>query len=122
MQLRYETDEAGFDAVVRRLRAKGMNEDELVRLERDARRAGVSAPFLDETAARERVRALWQQAFDLLMQLDALERAVEAAARDLPRDQDAQALIHLKTERDHLRRLVNSDWAHADAAAPVLPH
>ncbi|MCH1927263.1 hypothetical protein L6232_20875, partial [Shewanella sp. C31] len=108
VQLRYEAGEAEFDAVVRRLRAKGMSEDAIARLEKDARRAGVSAPFLDETAARERVRDLWQQAFDLLMQLDSLEKAVEAAARDLPRDQDAQALIHLKAERDHLRKLVNS--------------
>jgi DNA primase len=122
VQLRYETGEAEFDAVVRRLRAKGMSEDAIARLEKDARRAGVSAPFLDETAARERVRDLWQQAFDLLMQLDSLEKAVEAAARDLPRDQDAQALIHLKAERDHLRKLVNSDWAHADGDRPVLPH
>ncbi|MFN3584531.1 DNA primase [Phenylobacterium sp.] len=122
VQLRYEAGEAEFDAVVRRLRARGMSEDAIARLEKDARRAGVSAPFLDETAARERVRDLWQQAFDLLMQLDSLEKAVEAAARDLPRDQDAQALIHLKAERDHLRKLVNSDWAHADGDRPVLPH
>jgi len=122
VQLRYETGEAEFDAVVRRLRAKGMSEDAIVRLEKDARRAGVSAPFLDETAARDRVRDLWQQAFDLLMQLDSLEKAVEAAARDLPRDQDAQPLMHLKAERDHLRKLVNSDWAHADGDRPVLPH
>jgi DNA primase len=57
------------------------------------------------------------------MQLESLERAVEAAARDLPRDQDSTTLIALKSERDTLRRLINSDWAHPEAAAePVLPH
>jgi len=121
VQLRYEASAVEFDAVVRRLRARGLPEDLFSSLERDARRAGVSAPFLDPTAARERVRALWREAFDLLMRLEALERAVEAAARDLARDHDASALISLKGERDQLRRLVNSDWAGGDAA-PVLPH
>ena len=57
------------------------------------------------------------------MQLEALERAVEAAARDLDRDRDSSTLISLKTERDHLRRLLNSDWSNPeDANHPVLPH
>jgi len=44
--------------------------------------AGVSA-LPGRHVARERVQALWRQAFELLMQLESLERAVEAAARDL---------------------------------------
>ena len=88
---------------------------------RDAGRAGVSAPFLAATG--ERARDLWRQAFDLLMQLESLERAVEAAARDLDRDRDSSTLNSLKTERDHLRKLLNSDWSHPeDARSPVLPH
>lgn len=121
VQLRYEADEAGFDAVVRRLRAKGMDDALIGKLERDASLAGVAAPFLDEHAARDRVRQLWQRAFELLMQLESLERAVETAARDLDRDRDASALISLKAERDHLRRLVNSDWA-SEEETLVLPH
>jgi DNA primase len=89
-------------------------------LERDARRAGASAPFLEATG--ERARDLWRQAFDLLMRLESLERAVEAAARDLDRDHDSSTLMSLKTERDHLRKLVNSDWAAGEDTHPVLPH
>ncbi len=122
VQLRYETQEGEFETVVRHLRARGLSEAMFVNLERDSRRAGVSAPFLDPAAAHDRVRTLWRAAFDLLMRLEALERAVEGAARDLARDQDASALLSLKAERDQLRKLVNSDWANDEAPAPVLPH
>jgi len=121
--LRYEAESLDYDAALRRLKARGLDEALIARLTRDAGRAGVAAPFLDPHAALDHTRALWRQAFDLLMQLESLERAVEAAARDLPRDQDSTTLIALKSERDSLRRLINSDWAHPEAAAePVLPH
>jgi DNA primase len=92
----------------------------LATLEQDARRAGVSAPFLQATG--ERSRDLWRQAFDLQMQLEALERAVETAARDLDRDHDSSTLVSLKTERDLLRKRLNGDWAHPEEVTPVLPH
>ncbi|HEV2531029.1 DNA primase [Phenylobacterium sp.] len=121
--LRYEAESLDYDAALRRLKARGLDEALIARLSKDAGRAGVSAPFLDPHAARDHARALWRQAFDLLMNLESLERAVEAAARDLPRDQDSSTLIALKSERDQLRRLINSDWAHPEEAAqPVLPH
>ncbi|HYG26884.1 MAG TPA: DNA primase [Caulobacteraceae bacterium] len=122
VQLRYETDAAEFEVVLRRLKARGLDEALIARLEKDASRAGVAAPFLDPTAAREQVRALWRHAFELLMQLESLERAVAAAAEDLLRDRDSSTLINLKAERDHLRKLVNSDWLHEEDARPVLPH
>jgi DNA primase len=117
VRLRYESDGLEFDG---ELLARGFNPATLALLEQDARRAGVSAPFLQ--AQGERARELWRQAFDLLMQLESLERAVEAAARDLDRDRDSATLTNLKTERDLLRRLLNSDWSHPDADGPVLPH
>ncbi|MBS0334847.1 MAG: DNA primase [Proteobacteria bacterium] len=121
VRLRYETEAAEFEVAQRHLQARGFSPQMLSDLERDAARAGVAAPFLKETG--ERARDLWRQAFDLLMRLESLERAVEAATRDLDRDRDASTLVNLKTERDHLRRLLNSDWSHPeDAAAPVLPH
>ena len=120
VSLRYEAENLEMDASLRRLQAKGFGPADFARLEQDARRAGVSAPFLEATG--ERARELWRQAFDLLMRLESLERAVEAAAKDLPRDQDATTLITLKAERDQLRRLLNSDWANGDEATPVLPH
>ena len=120
VRLRYETENLEMDAALRRLEAQGIGADVMAALNRDARRAGVSAPFLEATG--ERARDLWRQAYDLLMQLEGLERAVEAAARDLPRDQDSQSLMSLKAERDQLRRLLNSDWANDEPEGPVLPH
>jgi len=122
VQLRYEAEGLDFDASLRRLKARGLDETLIARLSADARRAGVSAPFLDPAAAQGRARALWRQAFDLLMQLESLERAVEAASRDLERDHDSSTLMALKAERDTLRRLINSDWAAETPAEPVLPH
>ena len=122
VQLRYEAESLDHDACLRRLKARGLDEALIARLNQDARRAGVSAPFLDPAAAQGRARDLWRQAFDLLMQLGSLERAVEAAARDLPRDQDSSTLIALKAERDTLRRLINSDWSAETPEEPVLPH
>ena len=121
VRLRYETEAAEFDVALRHLQARGFSPQMLTDLERDAGRAGVSAPFLAATG--ERARDLWRQAFDLLMQLESLERAVEAATRDLDRDRDSSTLVTLKTERDHLRKLLNSDWSHPEEeATPVLPH
>jgi DNA primase len=117
VRLRYESDGLEFDGA---LLARGFNPETLALLEQDARRAGVSAPFLQ--AQGERARELWRQAFDLLMQLESLERAVEAAARDLDRDKDSSTLFSLKAERDHLSKLLSSDWSHPDADGPVLPH
>ncbi|MGA0605308.1 DNA primase [Phenylobacterium sp. VNQ135] len=123
VSLRYEAEGAEFDAVVRRLHSRGVPDEVLAKLEKDARRAGVAAPFLDAGAARDRVRALWREAFDLLMKLEALERAVESAVGDMARDPSAHhALVNLKAERDHLRRLINSDWANQTGDKPVLPH
>jgi hypothetical protein len=56
------------------------------------------------------------------MELEALERAVEAATRDLDRDRDSSTLITLKADRDQKRRLINSDWSSEEPEKPVLPH
>jgi len=122
VQLRYEAEGLDAEAALRRLKARGLDEALIERLDADARRAGVAAPFLDPAAARERAHALWRQAFDLLMRLESLERAVDAAAQDLARDQDSTTLLALKAERDTLRRLINSDWAAETPPEPVLPH
>ncbi|WP_395673987.1 DNA primase [Phenylobacterium sp.] len=118
VQLRYEADNLEAEVAIRRLESKGLD---LGALEREAKRAGVTAPFLD--AVGDQARRLWREAFDLLIQLESLERAVDEAVRDLPRDKDSSTLMSLKAERDQLRRLINSDWANeAEHARPVLPH
>lgn len=120
VSLRYEAEHLEMDASLRRLQAKGFGPADFARLQKEAERAGVSAPFLKETG--ERARQLWRQAFELLMQLESLERAVAAAAQDLSRDQDVTALNSLKAERDQLRKLLKSDWANGEDGGAVLPH
>ncbi|MDE2488115.1 MAG: DNA primase, partial [Alphaproteobacteria bacterium] len=120
VRLRYESEALNSDAALRHLQSRGFTPDMLKTLEHDARRAGVAAPFLQETG--ERARELWRQAYDLLMELESLERAVEAATRDLDRDRDSSTLISLKADRDLKRRLLNSDWSSDEAEKPVLPH
>lgn len=121
VRLRYESDHLEMSTLERRLLASGITAEDLARVAREAERAGVAAPFLKATGAR--ARELWRQAFELLMQLEALERAVEGALQDISRDPSAlTSLSQLKTERDHLRRLLNSDWANGDGEIPVLPH
>ncbi len=72
-----------------------------------ARAAGKSkAPFLQPDLAPEEVRALWSQAFDVLIRLSALERAVADATADFERDPDVPTLWRLKADRDALRRAV----------------
>ena len=121
VSLRYEADDLAAEASMRRLLSEGFHVQDFARLKTDAARAGVSAPFLKETG--ERARDLWRQAFDLMLRLESLERAVAAAAQDLDKDGDATTLFTLKSERDQLRRLLNSDWSNPDAEnQPVLPH
>ncbi|HEY8572231.1 DNA primase [Phenylobacterium sp.] len=121
VRLRYETDHLEMDVAVRRLLAQGMDPSFLATLEKDASRAGVAAPFLEGPV--DRARVLWREAFDLLIRLESLERAVEEATRDLSRDRDSSTLITLKSERDQLRKLINSDWSSGDPdARPPLPH
>jgi DNA primase len=120
VRLRYEAESLSFDASLRHLQSRGFSAEALQALERDARRAGVAAPFLEATG--ERARVLWRQAYDLLMELEALERAVESAVRDLDRDRDSSTLISLKSDRDQKRRLITSDWSNETPEEPVLPH
>jgi DNA primase len=120
VRLRYEAENLSLDAAARHLQSRGFAPEMLAMLEKDARRAGVAAPFLEATG--ERARELWHAAYDLLMELEALERAVEAAVRDLDRDHDSSTLISLKADRDQKRRLINSDWSADTPEEPVLPH
>jgi DNA primase len=120
VRLRYESEQVNAEIVTRVAASHGARDDYVEQLRDEAHRAGVSAPFLQATG--ERARELWFQAYDLMMDLLALERAVEAATIDLSRDKDTAALFSLKAERDHLRRMVRGDWATEAGASPSLRH
>ena len=94
----------------------------LAALERSA--AHVKALDAAHSAAQspeEAIRALWSQAFDLLLRLTALERAVDDAKTDLADESDFQTLLRLKTERDAVKRLIDSGgWTDPAQVSQVL--
>ena len=70
------------------------------------------AAFMSPALPPERARDLWAKAYEALMSLDALERAVDQAKQDIDRDQDFATLSRLKIERDAMSRAVTAgDWA-----------
>lgn len=121
VSLHFEIDHLSGDLAARALGERGYDAAILQRLERDASRAGVAAPFLK--ASGERSRALWWQAYDLLMDVRSLEAAVADVMRDIEMGRDAVGeLITLKTQRDLLRRRLNSDWTVAEDASDISLH
>ncbi|MBI1407941.1 MAG: DNA primase [Caulobacter sp.] len=117
VEFRFESDAVDAISVRRRLEARGFGEDVFQQLAHTARAAG--AAFLAADLEPARARRLWSMAFDLLVKLETLERAVEGAKQDLERDNDSSTFMRLKSERDLLKRLVDSGgWSdEAEAAA-----
>ena len=98
------------DGLARHLATHG-HEVELREIARAAGKSG--APFLKPDLDPDEVRALWSQAFELLIRVTALERALEDAKADLERDPDIPTFMRLKADRDALRRFVRDGtvWA-----------
>lgn len=105
-----------------RLASAGYDDQTLAALERSA--AHVKALDAAQSAAQspeDAIRGLWSQAFDLLLRLTALERAVDDAKADLADESDFQTLLRLKTERDAVKRLIDSGgWTDPSLVAQVL--
>ena len=85
------------------------------RLEAVAWAAGRSgAPFLRPDAGPEEIRALWSQAYELLLRITALNRALGDARQDMERDVDLErepdflTYTRLKAERDAVERAIAS--------------
>jgi len=122
VNLRMEVDHVETGMVRGRLASIGYDAGVLALLERSA--AGVKALDVAQSAAQnpeEAIRVLWSQAFDLLIRLTALERAVDDAKIDLVDDSDFQTLLRLKTERDAVKRLIDSGgWTDPEMVSQVL--
>jgi DNA primase len=93
-------------SVRRRLAARGVDESVFDQLSRAAARA--QAAFMAPDIPPAQARQLWTRAFDALMELESLERAVEAAKKDVDRDGDFATLIRLKADRDGLARAIGA--------------
>ena len=75
--------------------------------------AQYGAPFLAPDASIDAVRAPWSRLLGRLIQIAALERAVEDAKAELDRDPGAiRDVLELKAERDSLRREIGAgtEW------------
>jgi DNA primase len=122
VNLRLEADHVETGLLRGRLASAGYDEGVLAALERAA--AHVKALDVAQSAAQspeEAIRGLWSQAFDLLLRLTALERAVDDAKTDLADDSDFQTLLRLKTERDAVKRLIESGgWTDPALVSQVL--
>ncbi|OYX02483.1 MAG: DNA primase [Caulobacter vibrioides] len=122
VNLRLEADHVETGLLRGRLASAGYDEGALAALERAA--AHVKALDVAQSAAQspeEAIRGLWSQAFDLLLRLTALERAVDDAKTDLADDSDFQTLLRLKTERDAVKRLIESGgWTDPALVSQVL--
>jgi len=122
VNLRMEADHIETGMLRGRLASIGYDAGVLALLERSA--AGVRALDVTHSAAQnpeEAIRVLWSQAFDLLIRLTALERAVDDAKTDLVDESDFQTLLRLKTERDAVKRLIDSGgWTDPEMVSQVL--
>lgn len=122
VNLRMDADHVEAGMVRGRLASAGYDEATLSALERSA--AHVKALDAAQSAAQspeDAIRGLWSQAFDLLLRLTALERAVDDAKADLADESDFQTLLRLKTERDAVKRLIDSGgWTDPSLVAQVL--
>jgi DNA primase len=93
-------------SVRRRLASRGVDETIFDQLERAAVRA--RAAFMAPEIPIAEARILWTRAFDALMELESLERAVETAKQDVDRDGDFATLKRLKADRDGLARAIGA--------------
>ena len=93
-------------SVRRRLAARGVDESVFDQLGRAAARA--HAAFLSADLTSAQANALWTRAFDALMELESLERAVAAAKTDMDRDGDYATFSRLKADRDGLARAIGA--------------
>lgn len=121
VNLRTNYDRLDTETVRRRLAATGLDGDVFDRLARAAKKAGAS--FLVSTVEHDEAQALWSRAYDLLVRVEALERALSGAKADMERDADSSTLMKLKAERDLARRALESGaWQHDAALVERILH
>ena len=102
------------DLLRRRLAAEG-HAELLRKVAAASAKGGVSAPFLDPALPPDEARALWEQAYRVVLDIAALDRAFADARDELAEGGDSATLIRLKGERDALLRQAQSGAVFAPA-------
>ncbi|MBE7218015.1 MAG: DNA primase [Caulobacteraceae bacterium] len=122
LQLRLQVDELEPAALRTRLSERG-HAERLAQVDWAAARS--AAPFLQPSTPTEEVRALWSQAYALLLRITALNRALADAKAEMERDADLErepdflTYVRLKAERDAVERAIASGtYALEDVAEP----
>jgi DNA primase len=113
VRIGFQTEGLSQDVLLSQLIARG-HESTVKHLLADAFKAGAGAPFLDQNLPLEKARALWNRAFDILIHLQSLERAVQGAKQDFSvseRADDLATLMTLKAQRDAFLRTVRTGEA-----------
>ena len=83
-----------------------------------------AAPFLQQGVEPQALRALWSQAYALLLRITALNRALADARQEMERDADLErepdflTYSRLKAERDTVERAIASGTYALDDLAP----
>ena len=105
VRLRIDADILDSEALRRHLTESGFSAL-LIDIDRAATHAG--APFFKPDVTLAAARSQWSYAFEALVRLDALERALASAKHDLAGGGGASALMALKADRDTLRRAIKT--------------
>jgi DNA primase len=105
VRLRLDADRLDREALQRHLAECGFS-TLLIDIDRAATLAG--APFMKPDVTLAAARSQWSRAFEALSRLAALDVALTAAKHDFAAGGDASAFMAFKTERDRLRRAVET--------------
>jgi len=114
IRLRLECDVLDTAALSRHLAGKGFGAL-LSEIDKAASKSG--APFLGTDLPPAAARSLWSHAFEVIVRMASLERALIAAKADMSDVSGAAAFMRLKGERDALRRAIKAGTVWADGGS-----
>lgn len=105
ISLRLECDVLDRASLARHLAVKGFG---ALLSEIDKAAVKSDAPFLKEDVPPAAAKSQWSHAFEVLIRMAALERAMSSAKADLDEAASAAAFMRLKGDRDALRRAIKT--------------
>nr|WP_295108196.1 DNA primase [uncultured Caulobacter sp.] len=106
-----------YDFIRKRLSAIGIDDGTFENIK-------MSASYVRELGVdgeADKVRELWSLAFDLFVRFLSLEKAIEEVKEDLRYGENYKVFVEMKTERDTVKRLIDSGaWADPSQVSHVL--
>jgi DNA primase len=105
IRLRLDADHLDSEALARHLAAEGFG---ALLGEIDKAASQSSAPFLSSDVSPTLARSQWSYAFGVVTRMAALDDAIDSAKSNLADRGGMEAIEHMKTERDALRKAIGS--------------